>query len=88
MKNNHNHHLPKNCQRPCGTKQLPRIAMAQIDISAEEAFVKVPVDEFIGLVANNALLDAVKRMIERDPYDRHADMRAVIGMPPAKEDEP
>ncbi len=88
MKNNRNHHQPNNGQRPCGTTQLPRIAMAQIDISAEEAFVKVPVDEFIGLVANNTLLDAVKRMIERNPYDRHAELRAVIGMPSAKEDKP
>ena len=85
MKNNCNHQH-KNCQGSCGAKRLPQITMAQIDISDEAGFVKIPIGEFARLVANNALLDAVKRMIERDPYDRHADMRAVLGMQPAKED--
>ena len=53
-----------------------------------ESDVTITLDEYTDLVAQRALLDAVKRMIDRDPYTDYTDMRAVLGMePPRPADE-
>lgn len=69
---------------------IPRVDVipfaAEINVPTEADFVTLPRTEYMGLVANNALLEAVKRMIEADRYDSYRGMRTILNMP-LKEDE-
>ena len=87
MSNNHK----KNFNRKPHQDNKPRFEaipfMAEVHIPPEEDFVKVPVAEFMGLVANNAMLDAVKRYIAGDPYNNHAVLRIMLGVTKEKEEK-
>lgn len=54
--------------------------VAEISVPTEMDFVKIPVTEYTGLVANNALLEAVKRVIAHDPYSNYTILRTMLGM--------
>lgn len=62
-------------------------AAAEITVPAEEDFVTIPVADYTGLVANNALLEAVKRVIARDPYSYYTSLRILLGVKKEKEEE-
>lgn len=52
--------------------------------AAGEEFVKIPVAEYTGMVANIAALRIVKRMIDADSqgsYIQNQELRVVLGMP-------
>lgn len=61
--------------------------VAEINIPTESDFVKIPVTVLTGLVANNVLLDAVKRYIAIDRYNYYDTLRTILGMANEKEEK-
>lgn len=59
---------------------------AEIHIPAEVEMVKIPIDEYAGLVTNSAMLDAVKNVIIHDRYDNYTTLRNILGIEKCKED--
>lgn len=61
--------------------------MAEVHVPTEADFVKIPVSEFMGLVANNALLETVKRVISQDAYGYYTSLRNMLGVTKEKEEK-
>lgn len=66
-------------------KAIPFVA--EINVPTEEDFVKIPISEFTGLVANNALLETVKRVIAHDAYGYYTSLRNMLGVTKEKEEK-
>lgn len=58
---------------------------AEINVSPEADFVTLPRTEFMELVANNALLDAVKRIVDDNPYGNMTILRVMLSVNREKE---
>lgn len=90
MNNNHSKHNHKPQQNNRQRFEVVPV-VAEINVPAKEDFVKIPVSEYMGLVANNALLKAAMRLIEQDSntstYINNTTLRSVLGMPAVKEEK-
>ena len=89
MNNNHSKHNHKPQENNRHRFEVVPV-VAEINVPAKEDFVKIPVSEYMGLVANNAVLEVVKRIIlldSRTAYVRNETLRTVLNMPVEKEEK-
>lgn len=70
-----------------GSIRVPRAPLcAQAAVGVGESCVKIPLDEYTGLVVNSTMLRIIRRMVEADSsgyYIRNHALRVVLGMPDA-----